>query len=353
MAEFKALIEKARQVRMEVVLESLGSNSSEKERNKWHCPAHGGTSFHVWPESNRGQCFGCNLTSGRNVDPLGLLMATRRIGFVEAVEQLTGVVRTSGGQNNQVQRVTKKRQTKRITPCPEMNSRIYYHLFNIASGQDQSAGKIYLEGRGIPWEWAHSRFGLTWLQDPKIAFDILNDNYWNEEIESSGLVNSRGGFGYWFPLLLVPYFDGDYIVDIEGLIKKEDRGRNMNEDVKSLALKGIPRHLWGLNHISKGGGAVLVEGVIDALSVMRLTGEENVIAVPGVGQIEKVLQPKIGLLAHLRVLADRDEHGEGFSKQLRDQLAFKFPNVEITLNRYPEGLNDANEWLMKKTLIAA
>ena len=81
--------------------------------------------------------------------------------------------------------------------------------------------------------------------------------------------------------------------------------------------------------------------------------EENVIAVPGVGQIEKVLQPKIGLLSHLRVLADRDEHGEEFSKQLRDQLAFKFPNVEITLNRYPEGLNDANEWLMKKILIAA
>ena len=94
----------------------------------------------------------------------------------------------------------------------------------------------------------------------------------------------------------------------------------------------------------------MVEGVIDALSIILLTGKENVLAVPGVGQIEKALQEKIGLLSRLRVLADRDEHGEGFSKKLRDQLAARFPNVEITLNRYPEGVNDGNEWLMQNSM---
>ena len=92
----------------------------------------------------------------------------------------------------------------------------------------------------------------------------------------------------------------------------------------------------------------MVEGVIDALSIILLTGNANVLAVPGVGQIEKALQEKIGLLSRLRVLSDRDEHGEGFSKKLRDQMAVRFPNVEITLNRYPEGVNDGNEWLNAK-----
>ena len=67
----------------------------------------------------------------------------------------------------------------------------------------------------------------------------------------------------------------------------------MPKGVKSLALSGVPRNLWGLNHAEKGEEAVLVEGVIDALSVILLTGKE-MLAVPGVGQIEKALQEKLG-----------------------------------------------------------
>ena len=234
-----------------------------------------------------------------------------------------------------------------------MNSRIYYDLLRLARTQDQTHGKDYLESRGIPWEWAFEKYGLTWIETPKVVYEFLRDNYWPDEIQSSGLVNKKGGFNFWFPILLAPYFKDDYIIEIEGLIRKTDRGKILPEGVKSLALSGAPRNLWGLNHAEKGEEAVLVEGVIDALSIILLTGKENVLAVPGVGQIEKALQEKIGLLSRLRVLADRDEHGEGFSKKLRDQLAARFPNVEITLNRYPEGVNDGNEWLMQKTLMAA
>ena len=346
-----SLIINARQVRIETLLESLGSRPSQKEAHKWYCPAHGGSSFHVWTEKNRGMCFGCGITKGRAADSIGLLMAIRGLSFSEAVKQLSKMNRSYGGTSVITMNPTKENTS--IVPSPEMNSRIYYDLLRLARTQDQTNGKDYLESRGIPWEWAFEKYGLTWIETPKVVHEFLKDNYWPDEIQSSGLVNKKGSFNYWFPILLAPYFKDDYIIEIEGLIRKTDRGKFLPKGIKSLALSGVPRNLWGLNHAEKGEEAVLVEGVIDALSIILLTGNANVLAVPGVGQIEKALQEKIGLLSRLRVLSDRDEHGEGFSKKLRDQLAARFPNVEITLNRYPEGVNDGNEWLMQKTLMAA
>ena len=346
-----SLITNARQVPIETVLGLLGARPSQKEAHKWYCPVHGGSSFHVWTETNRGMCFGCGITKGRAIDSIGLLMAVRGLSFPEAVKQLSEIKKPS--ESRKVISFSSKKGKTDIEPSPEMNSRIYYDLLRLARTQDQTHGKDYLESRGISWEWAFEKYGLTWIETPKVVYEFLRDNYWPDEIQLSGLVNKKGNFNYWFPILLAPYFKDDYIIEIEGLIRKTDRGKFLPKGVKSLALSGVPRNLWGLNHAEKGEEAVLVEGVIDALSIILLTGKENVLAVPGVGQIEKALQEKIGLLSRLRVLADRDEHGEGFSKKLRDQLAARFPNVEITLNRYPEGVNDGNEWLMQKTLMAA
>ena len=38
------------------------------------------------------ECFGCDLTKGRSVDPIGLLMVMEKIDFVDAVVKLSGTV---------------------------------------------------------------------------------------------------------------------------------------------------------------------------------------------------------------------------------------------------------------------
>ena len=70
-----------------------------------------------------------------------------------------------------------------------MNSRIYYDLLRLA-GLRTKHGKDYLESRGIPWEWAFEKYGLTWIETQEL-FDFLRDNYWPDEIQSSGLVNKK------------------------------------------------------------------------------------------------------------------------------------------------------------------
>ena len=94
-----SLITNARQVPIETALELLGARPSQKEAHKWYCPVHGGSSFHVWTESNQGICFGCDITKGRAIDSIGLLMAVRGLSFQEAVKQLSKMNRSYGGNS--------------------------------------------------------------------------------------------------------------------------------------------------------------------------------------------------------------------------------------------------------------
>ena len=347
-------IARARSYRMEDLLLDLGSEPSSKEKNKWHCPFHGGGSFHVWPEQNRGKCFGCDLTKGRSVDPIGLLMVMEKIDFVDAVVKLSGTVPEE--RKVRVLPRTKLRSLKKrssLETCPEMNSRIYHDLIRFAKGQDQGLGRSYMESRGIPWDTAHGRYSLTWLQDPDEASEFLSNHYWSDEIESSGLMTGRNRFCFRLPLLLVPYFKDGFITEIEGLIRKEDRGGAMGHGTKCIALSGIPRGLWGLDFLRSNEEVVLVEGVIDALSMIILTGKENVLSVPGVSNMRRVIESDLRLKKKIRILADRDPQGEEFSIGLKDALLSESPDSRIIINRYPEGLNDANDWLKESMGISA
>ena len=348
------MLARAREYPIEDLLLRLGSEPSGSERNKWYCPSHGGSSLHVWPEKNIGKCFGCDITRGKAMDPIGLLMALEGIDFVPAVEKLSGKdIRVEAIRENTTSKSRYMKKRSSIEPSPEMNSRIYHDLIRFAKGQDQSAGRSYMESRGIPWDTAHGRYRLTWLQDPVEASDFLSNHYWSDEIESSGLMTGRNRFCFRLPLLLVPYFKDGFITEIEGLIRKEDRGGAMSRGTKCIALSGIQRGLWGLDFLRSNEEVVLVEGVIDALSMIILTGRENVLSVPGVSNMRRVIESDLRLKKKIRILADRDPQGEEFSIGLKDALLSESPDSRIIINRYPEGLNDANDWLKESIGISA
>ena len=345
---FDQQIRNARDFRIEKALELLGSFSSGREKNKWLCPVHSGSSFHVWPDRNKGKCFGCDITSGRSVDSIGLVSAVQNVSFVEAVKFLTSVS-PHNIKNLPVDKNPRTRSDysdkKQIEFCPETNSRIYYHLLSIARNQDQSEGQNYLKQRMIPWEVAHELHKMVWLKDPRSAFEILRENYFTDELESAGLISKKRRFLFSFPILLVPYFEQDYIRSIEGLIRKQDRGRYLNSSIKSLALSGIKRIAWGLNNLRANTEAVAVEGVIDALSISVLSGEQAVIGVPGSQNHEALVHPEIGKLNRIKIIGDQDEAGFLFSISLRDVLKKFFPKLKVDVRRYPIKFNDANEWL--------
>jgi len=345
---FDQQITQARICRIEKTLELLGSRPSRKEKNKWLCPSHGGSSFHVWPDRNIGKCFGCDITSGRSLDSIGLISAVRNVSFKDAVEILISGT-TSDWNKSPVDKLPKARSEnsikKRIEFCPETNSRIYYHLLSIAKNQNQSEGQNYLKERMIPWEIAHDHHKIVWLKDPCSAFGILRENYFDEELEAAGLISKKRRFLFSFPILLVPYFEQDYIRSLEGLIRKQDRGRYLNSSIKSLALSGIKRLAWGLNNLRANTEAVAVEGVIDALSISVLSGEQAVVGVPGSQNHKALVHPKIGKLNQIKIIGDQDEAGYLFSISLRDLLKRFFPRLKVDVRRYPIKFNDANEWL--------
>ena len=127
----------------------------------------------------------------------------------------------------------------------------------------------------------------------------------------------------------------------------------MGHGTKCIALSGIPRGLWGLDFLRSNEEVVLVEGVIDALSMIILTGKENVLSVPGVSNMRRVIESDLRLKKKIRILADRDPQGEEFSIGLKDALLSESPDSSIIINRYPEGLNDANDWLKESIGISA
>ena len=142
--------------------------------------------------------------------------------------------------------------------------------------------------------------------------------------------------------MIFPFFDEDRIpVYLEGHIRKQDRKTKQ----KTIALAGkIPRPLWGLDQIAGFTNAHLTEGIIDALSLMIILEVSNVAAITGASAFKAEHGKQLSDIDDLVVLADSDAAG----MKLKTDIARHTDGISFRWLEYPEGCNDANDWLLKE-----
>ncbi|MDP6730874.1 MAG: CHC2 zinc finger domain-containing protein, partial [SAR324 cluster bacterium] len=309
---FEQAKQKAKAVPIADILQRLGIKPAA-ESHKWECPFHGGSdSLHEY--GDKFKCFGCGVSG----DGIELVERAENLKFIDAVEWIINEDIQKDFKGTQKGRFQRKRKgyaqpptPTPTTPTPTPTSdttEIYDLLIASCLDQDQTAGHEYLRSRGIDPDWAWEKFCVVWIDDPKKTEHFLKGhNIEKADLERAGLINSKGNFLYWQPVLVFPFFNSDNRpVYLEGHIRKQDRKGKQ----KSIALAGkIPRPLWGLDQITGFTTAHLTEGIIDALSLMVILEVSNVVAITGAAAFKAEQGSSLSSLDELVVLTDTDDAG--------------------------------------------
>ena len=340
---FEQAKQKAKAVPIADILQRLGIKPAA-ESHKWECPFHGGSdSLHDY--GDKFKCFGC----GASGDGIELVERAENLKFADAVEWIIRERIEKDFKRSGIRRKRKGAPPPSPTPVPPTptvtsdTSDIYDLLITSCLEQDQTRGHEYLKSRGIDPDWACEKFCVSWIDDPKKSEHFLKGhNIEKADLERAGLINSKGNFLYWQPVLVFPFFNSDNRpVYLEGHIRKQDRKGKQ----KSIALAGkIPRPLWGLDQIVGSTTAHLTEGIIDALSLMVILEVSNVVAITGAAAFKAEQGSSLSSLDELVVLTDTDDAG----MKLKTDIARHTDGISFRWLEYPEGCNDANDWLLKE-----
>lgn len=288
------------------------------------CPFHDDKepSFIVTPGKNLFHCMGCD-TGGSVID---FVMKLDGVSFLEAVETLLPFSRPADPH------VSEKEETPPV--AEERFQQLLDRALSIY-GQDFSEhdeGKDYLHERGISDAGLLSRHGVGYCAGR--LFSILPDGgAVREELERVGIVSGE-----------TERFAGCVVFavrDVDGRIVTL-YGRRVNEEKKRhFYLPGRPTGLWNVQAIKTYPEIILVESVIDALSV-EVAGFSNVVSIQstnGMSDADLALFKEYGV-SSLLFLLDGDPAGQKAAQRLKEKCS----DFRCEFRRLPEDL-DPNGYL--------
>jgi len=301
---------------------------------KGRCPLHEDVepSFIVTPEKNLWHCLGCDA-GGSVID---LVMAVDGVSFREAVHKLMNHLPPEAN-GRPVRPTSPVDQVKREIPpgkalaLLERTMTVYERTF----GEDDKAKK-YLESRGIvdAGLFAKHRIGYS---NGTIAEILPGNGGVRDDLTAIGILldTKRERF---FDCVVFPVFDTDGSI---GTLYGRHLGYGQ---MRHLYLPGRPKGLWNVQIIKTYSEIILVESVIDALSV-EVAGYPNVAAIQGTGALGddavKLFQ-QYGV-TKIKVLFDGDDAGRKASARMIEKLSSSFSCSEILL---PDAL-DPNGFLLQ------
>lgn len=261
-------VDRARATDIIALARSKGLNIQKSSNGRFSacCPFHSERtpSFYLHtsgPHSNRFHCYGC----GANGDSIALLMQLDNIGFIDAVKQLAG--NTEG-----------YKPAAYLPPLPAEPKRetigefrgLYADFLKWCKetpGQLKREALEYLNGRGISNE-AIKAGRLFVVPDYDKAREYLR-GVGMVKSKAAGLLNEKGNFVlYQSPILFPCYSPQGEPFNIIG----RRIGNPSDNYPKYRNLSGVPRYPYGAFSLSRKGKIYLVEGPIDALSGIALTG---------------------------------------------------------------------------------
>lgn len=285
------------------------------------CPFHAERtpSFHVFPESRRFRCFGCD----KGGDALTFVMEMEGKDFPTALRQLADQAGISLAQDPETQRRIARRRAL-LRACEVAAA----HFTEVLWSPAGAPGREHLAKRGISEEMAR-RTGLGYALP---AWQGLTDRLAKEGIaprdaEEAGLIVAKeGGRAYdvFRGRLMVPIRDADGKVIAFGgrIVEGDDSRKYINSRETPLYRKS--QTLYGLD-VARGAlrsttEAILVEGYFDAIALWE-AGVDNAVALCSTALTPEHLArlERLGVQS-LTLLLDGDEAGQKAALRLAGPL---------------------------------
>lgn len=273
------------------------------------CQETGGRHLYLYPD-NRFHCFKCG-SDGDIIDLYRITYNCTSKEAIEAIKQSYGYNLSNNGQSSLKRRFDPlEAKSTQIIEKPKVNVKdkdiqaVYYDFAaDILTLSD--TGRQYLHERGIS-DKTINRFQLLSIDDPaKVKAELL-ERFNLDILLKSGLFYLREGvpqFAFYQKAIVFTHFVEFYVSGFTT--------RNLAGDIKSFKLHGLPSPLFEGYVDVNTTDLYVTEGVINALSLLELTGSDNFIALSGLitpGKYRELqrLYPNVNLILAM----DADEAGQ-------------------------------------------
>lgn len=236
------------------------------------CPFHPEEtpSFHITPAKNLFHCFGCGA-AGSVID---FVMRMDGIPFQAAISQLlteTGVVQ----RGTDVPQEKPAEPAKPATTIPPERAHVLLErvvAIYAQNFQEGPEGKAYLEKRGITDAglWTRHRIGYS---NGQLTGLLPKEGAIWDELKTLGVLLANGQERF-AGCVVFPVADADgHLVTLYGRFTGEGDNRH-------YYLPGRPKGLWNAPALKTYAHIILVESILDALSV-QMAGSQNVLSIQG------------------------------------------------------------------------
>jgi DNA primase catalytic core len=291
------------------------------------CPFHqeASPSFHITPAKNLFHCFGCGA-AGSVID---FVMRLDGIPFHEAVNKLlteTGIVQRG---------IETPPPTETPAPAPERAHLLLERVIAIYQKnlEETHEGKAYLAQRGITDAglWTRHRIGYS---NGRLTELLPQQGQIWDELKTLGVLLPAGQERFT-GCVVFPVTDADgNLVTLYGRFTGQGEKRH-------LYLPGRPTGLWNAPALKTHAHVVLVESILDALSV-EMAGSRNVLSIQGTNGLndkDAALFAGYGV-QRVTLLLDGDEPGRAAVEKVKATLA----NHPCDVIALPDG-HDPNSYL--------
>jgi DNA primase catalytic core len=296
------------------------------------CPFHEDKkpSFVVSPDKNVFHCMGCDA-GGSVVD---FVMKADNLPFKDAVDKLLsafpGICRASD-----LPTIEPTRQTVPLERAAVLLEKViatYERTF-----AEVDSAKVYLEKRGITDAGLFSRHRVGYANGRLKELLPKDGTVWNE-LKAIGVLLDNGQERFK-DCVVFPVFDA------EGQITTLYARYLGDGPKRHLFLPERSTGLWNAIAIKTYSEIILVESVIDALSVM-MAGHPNVIAIQGTNGLndKEIALLKTYGVQKVTLLLDGDEAGGKAAARLRPRL--EAVSLAVTVKALPVE-HDPNSYLVK------
>ena len=300
------------------------------------CPFHEdkNPSFIVSPEKNLFHCLGCDA-GGSVID---LVMKLDGIDFKEAVRKLltsTHLVRPASEQACPAKLAERSRvPPEKANALLERVIAIYEKNFT-----ETPEARKYLEGRGITDAglFTQHRIGYSNGRLTEILLSPSAAPTLRRELLDLGLFLDHGQERFTGCVVFPVYDEEGNLVTLYGRFTGEGPKRH-------LFLPDRPTGLWNAAVIKTYSEIILVESVIDALSVM-MAGHRNVVSIQGTNGFDEADIQTLNThgVQAVTLFLDGDEAGKKATERLKEKMVSSFSCRAMAL---PDG-EDPNSFLLK------
>ncbi|OGU58279.1 MAG: hypothetical protein A2V66_03570 [Ignavibacteria bacterium RBG_13_36_8] len=170
-----------------------------------------------------------------------------------------------------------------------------------------------------------------------------------EQLQKSGLYNSKGNLIFAKHRIIIPYLKNDKIIYLRGRYFDEDENPKTDKNKyiglcnDGMGLQSSKRFYNEdvMRNMFEGERLFITEGEFDCIALNGLS--YRAICIPGAGNIPDERKFIVLLNFESVIIPDNDDAGERFTEKLVD--IFHSYDRPVTVKQLPEGVKDVNELL--------